>query len=668
MTLKEKETYSKYPWMAFYQKNIRDSLWVPVILAFFLNYYIEAMARQGILSGMDFMVDKPLVFLYNMLIIFGTLSPGILFRRKVLVYLFISLIWMILGTVNGVILSNRMTPFTTKDLANWQDGLTIATNYLSKEALIASGVLLAFILIGVVLFWFKGPKSDKVPYRRVVALFLVIVFGTFGVSGLGIRAGLVDTYFGNLAYAYRDYGFPYCFINTWLNTGITKPPNYTEDYYQQIFTSEELGEDQVMVWPQEDDGKKHPNIIMVQLESFADPTWFEDVSFSQDPIPNFRKLKERYSNGMLVVPSVGAGTANTEFEVLSGISVKSFGPGEYPYKSILLETTLETVAYDLKSIGFNTHALHNHRGAFYGRNKVFAHLGFDTFTSLEYMNNVVKTPKNWARDQVLIHYIMDALESTEEEDFVYAISVEGHGAYPGNQILMDPEITVTEAPSEEQKWQYEYYANLLYSMDQFVGDLIQQLSRQGERAIVVFYGDHLPAIDFTEEDLTTGNLYATEYVIWSNYWLPKEEKTLHAYQLAAEVLGKVKIQQGTLMTYHQNHKEDPDYMQQLEQLAYDMLYGKRYVYGGINPFDPTPLAMGIYPVRIEEVVKIGKEYYIKGENFTPFSKISLHGEILETIYLGPTILGLLEEIDPEEAQDMKVSQVEKNREILSTTE
>lgn len=65
MTLKENETYSKYPWMAFYQKNIRDSLWVPVILAFFLNYYIEVMARQGILSGMDFIADKPLVFLYN---------------------------------------------------------------------------------------------------------------------------------------------------------------------------------------------------------------------------------------------------------------------------------------------------------------------------------------------------------------------------------------------------------------------------------------------------------------------------------------------------------------------------------------------------------------------------------------------------------------------------
>ncbi len=645
-----------------------NKILAPVLLAFVLNYFIEAMARQGVWPGVRFLLESPLVFLYNTLILFATLSLGLLFRRKALVYGFISLLWVVLGTANGVILSNRMTPFTTKDLANWKDGLTIATNYLSKEALIASGILLAGVLLGVLLLWFKGPKGKKICYRKMAALVLVIVLGTFGVSGMGIRAGLVDTYFGNLAYAYRDFGFPYCFINTWLNTGISKPQNYTEDYFRQIFTAEELGADGLLLWPKEDDGKKHPNIIMVQLESFADPNWFEEVTFSQDPIPTFRRLRENYSGGLLKVPSVGAGTANTEFEVLSGISVKSFGPGEYPYKSILLETTLETVAYDLKSIGYSTHAIHNHRGAFYGRNKVFSNLGFDTFTSLEYMNNVVKTPKNWARDQVLTNYILDAMNSTEGEDFIYAISVEGHGAYPSEQVLLKPEITVLEAPSEPLKWQYEYYANLIYSMDRFVADLIQTLSRQKERVMVVFYGDHLPAIDFSEEELTTGDLYSTEYVIWANYWLPKEEKNLTAYQLAAQVLGKAKIQQGTLMAYHQNHQEDPKYMERLELLAYDMLYGKRYLYGGINPYEPTRLVMGIHPICIDEVVKIGREYYIKGENFTPFSKISLRGEILDTIYLGPTILGLLEEISPEDVVEMKVSQVEKNREVLSTTE
>ena len=78
--------------------------------------------------------------------------------------------------------------------------------------------------------------------------------------------------------------------------------------------------------------------------------------------------------------------------------------------------------------------------------------------------------------------------------------------------------------------------------------------------------------------------------------------------------------------------------------------------------------MGVKDIKINEVVQIGEDYYIKGENFTEFSKISLDGEILKTVYLGPTILALKEDVDPEDVSRMKVSQVEKNKEILSTTE
>ena len=668
MNFLSKEQNQKSKIRLWYERNLREKLWVPLILAFIVNYLIESMARQWVGGGIQFLFESPLVYLYNTLIIFATLSVGILIRRKIVYYFFFSATWVVLGIVNGAILSNRMTPLTTKDIANFKDGLTIVTNYFSKEALIVGLAILGVLFIGVVIFWIKGPKSQKIVYGRILPLFLVIVIGTFGMSGVAIKTGIVDTYFGNLAYAYRDFGFPYCFINTWLNTGIQKPANYGPDIPRRIFTEAELGEENIMNWETKDDNIKHPNIIMLQLESFSDPDWYEGVTFSQDPIPTFRRLSEKYSSGLMKVPSVGAGTANTEFEIMTGLSIKNFGPGEYPYKSILLQTTVETVPYDLKSIGYSAHAIHNHRGAFYGRNKVFANMGYDTFTSLEYMNNVMKTPKNWAKDGVLTGYIMDALKSTENEDYIYTVSVEGHGGYPTEEVLIDPEIRVLSAPSETEKWQYEYYANLLYGMDTFVKDLTEELSNYDERVIVVMYGDHLPAIDFTEKDLSTKDLYAIPYVIWSNYKLPREEKDLYAYQMSAEILKRLKIKTGTLTIYHQNHQKDPYYLKNLETLAYDMLYGKRYIYGGKNPFEPTKIQMGINPVKIHEIVQIGDEYYIKGENFTTFSKISLEGNILKTIYLGPSILRLLEKVDPEDVSKMKVSQVEKNKEILSTSE
>ena len=378
-------------------------------------------------------------------------------------------------------------------------------------------------------------------------------------------------------------------------------------------------------------------------------------------------MKE-YSSGYLTVPSVGAGTANTEFESMTGISVKFFGPGEYPYKSVLLERTCESIPYDLKNLGYSTHAIHNHRGAFYGRNKVFRNLGYDTFTSLEYMNNVIKTPRNWAKDGILTDEILDALNSTQGRDYIYTISVQGHGKYPSEQVIENPEIEVTKAPSEEEKWQYEYYVNQVYEMDQFVKDLTDRLSDFDEDVVLVMYGDHLPALDMTEEDMKDGDLFTTQYIIWDNFGMEKQDKNLASYEIGAEVLDRLGIHEGLLTMYHQNYANSSTYLQDLETLAYDMLYGENYIYGGESPFKETDMKMGVKDIKITDIVQIGDDYYIKGENFTEYSKISLDGEVLDTIYLGPTILGLQEEVNPEDVSRMKISQVEKNKEVLSTTE
>ena len=112
-------------------------------------------------------------------------------------------------------------------------------------------------------------------------------------------------------------------------------------------------------------------------------------------------MKE-YTSGYYKVPSVGAGTANTEFESITGMSLHYFGPGEYPYKSILKETTCESAPYVLKNLGYTTHAVHNNEANFYGRRSIFPNLGFDTFTSAEYMTEEEdKNPLGWTKDEVL---------------------------------------------------------------------------------------------------------------------------------------------------------------------------------------------------------------------------------------------------------------------------
>ncbi len=665
-TLHEVETMDR-------RKFYKNSFAYAAVWALLLNLLIETLGRfptAGIFGGLTFMVHSPLVFLYNALILYATLVLASLSKRRVFFFTIISIFWLGIGIINGVILTQRMTPFTVKDLSNLNDGLTIVTNYLSNYEIIGA-IAAGLIAVGLlVLLFIKGPqKRDGVKRKRnLVAVLLVIAF-TFLSSSFVIRAGIVQTFFGNLAYAYRDYGVVYCFVNTWLNTGISKPDGYSKEEILSIFDKKELGDDNAMLLTQKDEDEEHPNILFLQLESFIDPMTIQSITLSQDPCPNFRRLMQTYSSGELTVPACGAGTANVEFEVLTGLSVKFFGPGEYPYKAVLKEKTGESLAYDLDSLGYTSHAIHNHRAVFYNRNSVFANMGFDTFTSMEYMKNVEKTPKNWAKDDVLTECITDALDSTDGRDMIYTISVQGHGKYPTEQVIRNPRIEVTAAPSEELKWKYEYYVNQIYEMDQFIKALTDTLAKREEPTVLVMYGDHIPALDMTENDLESGNLYGTQYLIWDNMGLKKDDENLHAYQLAAHVMEMLDMQVGTIFTYQQNHKNSETYLADLKALGYDMLYGKYYIYGGTNPFKPTNLKMGVNDITIDEIVKIGDKYYIKGRNFTQYSKVTLDGKELKTIYLGENVLGLLEDVDPDDADKMKVSQIEnKSGEILSTTE
>ena len=446
---------------------------------------------------------------------------------------------------------------------------------------------------------------------------------------------LLSNYFGNIAFAYEDYGYPYCLATTIFNTGISCPRDYSEEEIARIEkTEEDLPETKT---------EDLPNIIFVQLESFFDPTLVNYLDISEDPIPTFRSLMEEYTSGYFKVPSVGAGTANTEFESITGMSMHYFGPGEYPYKSILKETTCESAPYILSGLGYSTHAIHNNEANFYGRRSIFPNLGFDTFTSAEYMpEENDKNELGWTKDRVLTDEIIKCLDSTEDQpDYVYTISVQGHGAYPDEPVLEDPEITVSGAPTEAKNNQWEYYVNEIREMDDFVKELVEALEDYPEDVVLVLYGDHLPTMDLKVEDLENKYLFQTEYVIWDNFGLEKEDVNLASYQIAAEVMDRVGIHEGTIFRYHQARRNTRNYQVDLETLQYDLLYGEQYSYGGENPYKRTKMRLGLYDVTLDGLELVSSAdytYRITGTNFTPSSQVKLNGDWYDTVYVNPTTL------------------------------
>ncbi|MDR0596140.1 MAG: sulfatase-like hydrolase/transferase [Clostridiales Family XIII bacterium] len=641
------------------------------VMAFISILVIEGFGYKAPLGGFMFLAKNPFAFFLNFLIIFATLSISWICRRRWFAHSVLMTLWIVLGIINGVVLSTRMTPFTTADFAIMDLGIEMFSVYLTTTQTTLVIVAAIFAIVVFTLMFILAPRrkpwGGAKQFLKALASVGIVFAILLSSWNVGTHTNLVASYFTNLWDAYTDYGMPYGFLSTWLRKGISRPLGYSEKSIEGIFDKGELDSMTSDTAP-EKTAADFPNIVFLQLESFIDPTEVKSLTFSQEPVPYFKELKEKYSSGYLTVPVVGGGTANTEFESITGMSCREFGPGEYPYKSVLSDKAVESMAFDLRELGYKSHAIHNHRGAFYDRNKALAMLGFDDFTSVEYMNYVTKTQRGFATDDVLTGEIIGALDSTGEHDYIYAISVQGHGEYPKKPLIKNPQVKVEGAGSAAQKAGWEFYLEQVREMDEFLKVLTRELSDYGEDVVLVLYGDHLPALQIMGDDTKSGDTFKTQYVIWSNFGLEKKDMDLSAYQLGAEVQKRVGLRQGLMAVFHQDKEKSASYRKDLHALQYDILYGKDYIYGGKNPYAPTDMRMGYKPIKVNEIVEVAGEYFISGEGFTTFSKVSLDGRILNTVFVGPTVLKLEDKVDPDSAKDMKVSQVEKYNAVLSTTE
>ena len=643
-----------YPYMNRY------SLILHGIWAIAINFLIEAMSRHSVVAAISYSRVSTKAFLYNAFMIFVTFSIVYLCKRRVFARFILSFLWLLLGLTNGLMLSRRVTPFNAQDLKTVSEGVSLFTNYFNVLELAGIAIILILLVLGLIhLFRTAGRFKGKINY--VISIVLVgASFAGYGVlTDYVIQNRIVSTYFANIAFAYQDYGLPYCFAASIFNTGISEPNGYTKEKMMEISNNGEITKST-------SDAKVLPNVIFVQLESFFDVSEFTALQTSKDALPNLRKMASEYSSGYCQVPSIGAGTANTEFEMLTGMSMRYFGPGEYPYKSYLKEKTAESAATALAAFDYGTHAVHNHSGNFYSRAKVYNNIGFDTFTSKEFMN-FDTTETGWAKDEVLLQHIKDCLDSTEQQDFVFTVSDQGHGSYPEERIIEHPHLMAGGLESEEKNCQWEYYVNQVYEMDQFAADLVDMMDKRGEPAVVVFYGDHLPTMGLEAKDMKNRYLYNTNYVIWDNLGLQKEDRNIPSYQIMADVMDRLGLHSGTVFNYHQQRRQTKDYLKDLELLQYDILYGDQYVYNGKPPITEGHMQMGIKEVTLTDLVEnLDETYSLYGTNFTKWSKVYINDEKQESTFLNNTRIELPDS-KLKDGDIITVSQVGSSNTIFRTS-
>lgn len=614
----------------------RFSILFHALLSCFLVFIIEVISRRSLSSAITFIGGHTLAYLYNSLIIFVSLSLVYFFRRRALARVIIGGLWLFLGIINGCILAQRVTPFGYTDLKMVTDLLTMQnTNYFTAgQALLAVIGVLAFIGFCIWL-WAKGPKFQGKTNKLLTFVFVASCFIWVPITTEAAQnQDIIASYFANIAQGYENYGFVYGFSSSVVDRGMSKPEDYSKETIENIEAS-------VQTEPTSVSQEDMPNVVVVLLESFIDPSEVNFLECSEDPIPNFHNLESNYSSGYMTVPVVGAGTANTEFEVLTGMSLQYFGTGEYPYKTILKQTDCESIASDLSKLGYGTHVVHNNGGNFYSRANAFSMMGFDTFTSKELMNITEYTPLgSWPTDDILIDETIKAMDATpDQQDLVYTITVQGHGDYPTEKVIENPEITVSGAEDEATNNQWEYYINEIHEVDKFIGNLTQALAERDEDTILVLWGDHLPTLGLSEEDMATGDIFKTKYVTWNNFGMAKEDADLTSYQLLAHLTGQLGIHEGTIFRFHQSQSASETYLRDLENLQYDLLYGNRYAYHGEEPYPASDLVMGIDEVTIKRTwMSTDGKLMVYGEHFTPWSKVFINGDKVSTTYVSGNYL------------------------------
>jgi phosphoglycerol transferase MdoB-like AlkP superfamily enzyme len=260
-----------------------------------------------------------------------------------------------------------------------------------------------------------------------------------------------------------------------------------------------------------------PDIVVIQSESFFDPTimrGYEQSNFA----PNLRRLATHGISGALHVPTFGGGTIRTEFEVLTGLSLRYFENLQFPYLQ-MSHKAVPSLVRALNAHGYETTALHGNDPSFWNRTSAFKSLGFNRFVSQSSFPANAAMDGKYMADSAMTDQIMRELKDNGAPQFIFAISIEAHGPYdvePANRAERDA-IPVPDSITGTDKQELQTYLYHLQHADAELGRLVTWLAQRQRPSLVLFYGDHLPALSNSYH--TTGFVDDKDMLSQAGTWL-----------------------------------------------------------------------------------------------------------------------------------------------------
>jgi len=439
-------------------------------------------------------------------------------------------------------------PLMPWDFLEWRQVTSLAPTLLpggGTVVVLGFAVLLVAVVVAIARAVMKGrPRFPlQAPVRPALALMslaylLVIVFQQhLPIQRVFNRVGIYHQVWDQRS-NYQVNGLTLMMLWNWEGLRLEPGSRYSEADVHAA-----LGGDpgQLPRAPEEP-----VDVVIVMAESLWDPTRL-GVPFSADPLPFLRSLMRDHSAGALISPSFGGGTANAEFELLTGMS-SSFAPqGAFPYQHYLLRP-VDALPSLFRRAGYRTVAIHPFHAFYWSRDVVYPLLGFDRFESLtDFPSPRLEGP--WVSDEEVVNHILHALSDEQRSHFVLAVTMSTHGPY-NLPLAGDEEIDVLgEKLSADSRLLVKNYVNKLRKADKAMERLVQRLKARPRKTMLVLFGDHLPMLGpdyaayrqagFFQEPWTDAKrerMAEVPVVLWTNFPTPRSELHLSISMLAPRIL------------------------------------------------------------------------------------------------------------------------------------
>ncbi|MFV8168146.1 LTA synthase family protein [Streptococcus pluranimalium] len=574
-----------------------------LLLAIILNFGIQF----GIKGDSDLLGKYifPGATLYQILFLYFIFQFLYLCTNRFILTSIFSIMLMIIAVFANVIkFKMRSEPILVSDLV-WLKDITLLLGFISFKFV---AILIVLVIITLVLFiflnkrFFNNKIINGVNWRILGLLSIIAIMGlnfwTFlkekdktiqdnipvistlnnwnDITWMGFKT---NSQFKSLAFVWTKQ---------LTKNVMEKPKDYSKETIKKIVKKYE--KEAIDINKSRKNNISDQTVIYILSEGFSDPSRISDVTISKPIIENIQQIKDETTSGLMHSDGYGGGTANMEFQSLTGLPFYNYSDN---VSTLYTEVVPKMKTIPMLSNQFNKserYVLHGSNSKNYNRLSVYKKMGFQHFIFSSGSEETFDNPKNVGvnlSDQSIYDNIINRLNDSNQ--FFSVITMQNHAPWS----IGSPQDISGEGKnySEQENADLTSYARLMNITDNATKDFLSKLSNIDKKITVVFYGDHLPGL-YPQKSFTTepDSQYETDYFIWSNYQNKKinhplvnssdfsaellehtDSKVSPYYALLTDIMNDASVDKKDLTKYQKQLRED------LSIIQYDITLGKNYI-------------------------------------------------------------------------------------------